>query len=90
MENINNKVSEINKQAEKEGWFIVYAETPYNSYQLQRIDDENKFSNDVEAVKFVFNKSLQKSKLHIDAIEFLRENASPEELEYLVQFITKN
>jgi hypothetical protein len=62
-----------------EGWAIFFSYgTNGDKYELQRIDDEDAFDCDEDAWSYVREKALQGSKLHIDALEFLRVNSITE------------
>lgn len=64
------------KQASEEGWSIFDAGT--DGLQLQKIDEQDVFLEDVDAWNFVWEKAQVGSPYHQNALSFLREYAPDE------------
>jgi hypothetical protein len=84
MENLFQKISELN-----EGWGIyhTYGREGGDGWQIEREDDANKFQSDGQAIKHVYEKALRGSSVHLDALEFMRSNASSVEFFYMCKSI---
>jgi hypothetical protein len=81
-------LKEINNLGAKEGWSIfcaVGSSSPYgDSYQLQRIDEDNKFESDIQAIIYVADEALKhRDSLYANALRFLKEN-SPYEVSIVI------
>ncbi len=58
-----------NSKNTQEGWDIFFSEGSVDGdYQIQRIDEMELFSNDIEAIQFVYKKALEGSKRHRKAL----------------------
>ena len=70
----------INTIAKDEGWGIFYCEGSENGdYQIQKIDEDNVFINDIDAIRFVNKMSLLGSSVHKETIKLIH-NLNPKEL----------
>lgn len=68
-------VNKINKIAKKEGWGIFECYGSEEGFiQIQKIDDEDKFKNDMEAIRFVLKLAKLGSYLHKKAINISSDN----------------
>ena len=63
-----------NAQAMQEGWAIFDCNGDGGRWQLQRIDEDEKFPSDDEAWTFVTDKARSGSAYHRCAIEYLRDH----------------
>ena len=85
MKNLFEKISEIN-----EGWAIyqTYGRGGGDGWQIEKDDDANKFQSDGQAIKHVYEQALRGSSVHMEALEFMRSNASSVEFFYMCKSIT--
>ena len=59
------KINKINKIAKEEGWGIFECYGSEDGFlQIQKIDDDDKFRNDIEAITFVLTLANSGSQLH--------------------------
>lgn len=73
-------------QAMSEGWIIAECYGSENGdYQLQRIDEDEKFKSDDEAWLYVYKKAHEGSSYHQQALMFLNDN-NPQEYQALIKY----
>jgi hypothetical protein len=73
-------------QAVSEGWSIVETDGSENGpYQLQKIDEFDKFKSDDEAWLYVYRRANEGSAYHQQALAYLDDN-NPKEYEALIKF----
>lgn len=79
----------INSKTKNEGWAIFEAIGSQNGdeYRIERLDDEQQFEDDGEAVRFVVKKALEGSQPHIDAVYFMGKYGSPSEHKFFLAAI---
>ena len=62
----------INTIAKEEGWGIFYCEgSDSGDYQVQRIDDDAVFDNDIDAIRFVNKLACLGSSVHKQTIKLI-------------------
>lgn len=75
-------------QANAEGWGIFHTgeqNATHNLYELQRIDEDDVFSSDDDAIKFVVDEAIKHPKgIHADALLFLAYQ-SPNEIDNIIR-----
>lgn len=71
-----------------EGW-AIYDSLSDNGWEwrIERHDDEAKFKDDGEAVRYVFTQALLGSNVHREAFKFMSENGNAKELGFIVRAI---
>lgn len=81
------RVEKINVLALEEGWaiWVCSSVTGVEEWQIQRNDEEGKFNNDLEAINFVILKAISGSKVHRQAISFIRKYGSKKELKTMIK-----
>lgn len=86
METLFEKISELN-----EGWGIyhTYGKGGGDGWQIEKNDDDHKFMDDGKAIKHVYEQALRGSSVHMEALEFMRNNASAAEFFYMCKSICK-
>lgn len=86
METLFEKISELN-----EGWGIYhcYCVDVGERWEIQRSDDDQKFRDDGKAIKHVYEQAIRGSSVHMEALEFMRNNASAAEFFYMCKSICK-
>lgn len=77
-----------NRQAHAEGWgiFDLCEEGRPDPYQLQRVDEDERFPSDDDAWRYVAARGAEGSTYHGAALDFLRE-ASPGEYAAMSAFL---
>ena len=87
MKNLFEKISELN-----EGWAIyhTYGKEGGDGWQIERDDDVQKFRDDGQAIKHIYEQALRGSSVHMETLEFMRNNASSVEFFYMCKSIIKN
>ena len=71
-----------------EGWIISY-DTLSNVYKIQKIDEDDRFFFDTQAIEHVVNKMLEGSNLHARAFKFAFKNANTDERVLLTEVMRK-
>jgi len=62
-------IDQINLIAESEGWGIFICEGSQDGdYQIQKIDDKNKFKSDMDAIRHILKLAFNGSTFHKQAI----------------------
>lgn len=72
-----------------EGWAIFESIGTTSQWQIERLDNEEKFMDDSQAIKHVYEMALMGSVIHNKALEFIRKYGSAAENLYVTQSITK-
>ena len=70
-----------------EGWGIFETgmqDASHNPYELQKYDEDDTFGDDAQAQRFVFDKAIQGSKPHLQALFFLCRY-SPNEVDSIIR-----
>jgi hypothetical protein len=73
-----------------EGWFIALQIPTFDStYRIERCDEKKVFKSDNDAIRHVWEKAKQKSKVHLDTIVFMMQHGSAHEMDFIVNALNK-
>ena len=79
----------IHEKTEGEGWAIFEAlGTPQgDEYRIERFDDEGKFANDSDAMKFIIEQAMNGSAIHKDVVLFMISYGNESEIKLMLKSI---
>ncbi|MBP7109742.1 MAG: hypothetical protein KBA90_14375 [Chitinophagaceae bacterium] len=78
----------INDLATKEGWSIFWSIGDTEEWRIERHDDEAIFKGDFEAMVHVINLAIKGSSVHKEAIGFIIEHGTNDEIKYILKSVT--